>query len=313
MTHPFRFGVLLRSPLPDLTWTDTAKKLEDLGFSALNIPDHFGDQWSVTPALAATAATTTKLRLGPLVLCNDYRHPLILAQEMATIDVISEGRLELGLGAGWMRSDYDASGIEYDSPGTRIERLEEAVQVVYGLFSSDYFSFSGKYYRIGEHYGRPDPVQTRVPLLIGGGGPKMLGLAARYADIVGVNANLRSGKIDENTLDDLTESRFDEKLTWVRDAAGDRFEQIELHVLTQIAQVTAGGQATKDTLNATASFVGRPPEIAEKSPMLLIGSAEEMADTLRERRERWGFNYISIPGSSDIEAFSAVINLLDGE
>ena len=312
MTHPFRFGVLLRRPLPGLNWADTAKKLEDLGFSTLNMPDHFGDQWAVTPALAAAAAATSTLRLGPLVLGNDYRHPLMLAQEMATLDVISEGRLELGLGAGWMKSDYDASGISYDRPGRRIDRLEEAIEVVYGLFGPDPFDYDGEHYTIS-HHGMPKPAQTHPPLLIGGGGPRMLGLAARRADIVGVNANLHSGRIDEETLTDVTESRFDSKLAWVRDAAGDRFGQIEFHVLVQTVQITNGGRATQAALEATASFVGRPTREVEKSPMLIVGSPDEIADTLRARRERWGFSYISVPDSTDLKAFATVVDLLDGE
>lgn len=313
MTHPFRFGVLTRGPLPDLSWADTARKIEGLGFSTLNMPDHFGDQWAVAPALAAAAAATSRLRLGPLVFGNDYRHPLLLAQEMATLDVISGGRLELGMGAGWMRSDYDASGIPYDRPGLRIERLVEAVEVVYGLFSPEPCDYSGEHYEIGDHYGQPKPVQPRPPLLIGGGGPKMLGVAARHADIVGVNANLKAGKITEETLLDLTAERFDEKLSWVREAAGDRYEQVELHVLVQTAQITAGGAATREALEVIASFVGRPPDAVGASPMLLVGSPAEIADTLRERRERWGFNYISVQDSVDLEAFSAVIGILDGE
>ncbi len=313
MTRPFRFGVHARDRLPGLSWADTARKVEDLGFSTLKLPDHFQDQLAVTPALAVAAEVTTTLRLGAEVFGNDYRHPVVLAQEMATLDVLSGGRIEIGLGAGWLRSDYEQAGMAYDRPGVRIERMAEAVEVIYGLFGPEPLDYRGKHYTIGGLNGMPKPVQARPPLLIGGGGPKMLGVAAQYADIVGVNPDLRAGEIGPEIVADVTAERFDAKLGWVRDAAGDRISQIELSVLVNSAQITSGGKATRDALRATAELFGRTPKDVAGTPMVLIGSPPELADTLRQRRERWGFSYIVVQSSDDLDAFSTVIEELDGE
>ena len=277
------------------------------------MPDHFDDQLAVVPALAAAAAATTTLRLGSMVFGNDYRHPLLLAQEMATLDVLSGGRLELGLGAGWMRTDYEEAGIAYDRPGVRIERLEEAVEVIYGLFSPDPLNYSGRHYAVTNHDGLPKPVQARPPLCLGGGGPKMLALAARLADIVGVNPTLRSGEIGEDAIADVTAERFDAKIEWVRDAAGDRLDQIELSVLVQSTQFTGDRRAAQEALEATGAMFGYSAKQVAATPMLLIGSPEEIADTLRERRERWGFSYAIVQSDTDLDAFAAVIEELDGE
>ena len=313
MTHPFRFGAELRLPLPGLTWAQTAQRVEELGYSALVVPDHFQDEFAPGPALAAAAAATTTLRLGAHVYCNDYRHPVMLAKEMATLDVLSNGRMDLGLGAGWMRSDYEEAGLDYDPPGVRIDRLIEALPIVRGLLGDGPVTFEGEHYTIRGMEGLPKPVQSPIPLVIGGGGRRMLSLAARHADIVGVNANLRSGEIGLDAINDMVAERFDEKLGWVRDAAGDRFAELELNVLVS-AQMTGGGDATTAMIEATATMFDKPPEVVAHTPVLLIGSVAEIADTLRRRRERWGFNYMVVQSAnSDLAAFAPVIAELDGE
>ena len=175
MAHPrkFRFAAQL-SKAPEGTatsWAEQARKVEDLGYSTLLVPDHFGDQLAPVPALMAAADATTSLRIGTLVFDNDYRHPFVLAKEAATLDLLSGGRLELGLGAGWMRTDYDESGIAYDRPGLRVDRFAEGVAVVAGLLQADGpFSFSGTHYTVTEHTLTPRPVQRpRPPLILGGG------------------------------------------------------------------------------------------------------------------------------------------------
>ena len=313
MTHPFRFGAELRLPLPGLTWTQTAQRVEELGYSTLVVPDHFQDEFAPGPALAAAAAATTTLRLGAHVYCNDYRHPVMLAKEMATLDVLSNGRMDLGLGAGWMRSDYEEAGLDYDPPGVRIDRLIEALPIVRGLLGDGPVTFEGEHYTIRGMEGLPKPVQSPIPLVIGGGGRRMLSLAARHADIVGVNANLRSGEIGLDAINDMVAERFDEKLGWVRDAAGDRFAELELNVLVS-AQITSGGDATTAMIEATATMFDKPPKVVAHTPVLLIGSVAEIADTLRRRRERWGFNYMVVQSAnSDLAAFAPVIAELDGE
>ena len=314
MTHPFRFGVEMKGPLPGLTWAQTARRVEKLGFSNLVVPDHFDDQYAVGPALAAAAAATTTLRLSTFVYGNDYRHPVMVAKEVATLDVLSGGRMDLGLGAGWKRVDYVEAGMGYDPPGVRIERMVESLQIIRGLFEDGPVNFEGEHYTIRGLEGLPKPVQSPVPVAIGGGGPRMLRLAARHADIVGVNANLRSGEFDLETINDVLPDRFDAKLQWVREAAGDRFDQLELNVLIASAQITEGGPATTAAIEATAQMFGQPAETVADVPMLLIGSPAEIADTLRRRRQRWGFNYMVLQAdNSDIGGFSAVISELEGE
>ena len=314
MAFPFRFGIELKNPLPGTTWAQTARRLEDLGYSTLAVPDHFDDQFAVGPVLAAAAAATSTLRLSAVVYCNDYRHPVVLAKEMASLDVLSNGRMDFGLGAGWMATDYQQAGLDCDRPGLRIDRMVEALDIVEGLFGDGPFSFQGEHYRIEGLEGTPKPVQSPIPLLIGGGGKRVLGIAARRADIVGVNANLRSGEIGEDAMADVMPERFDEKLSWVRDAAGDRFDHLELNVLAAAAQITEGGKSTGEAIEATAAMFGQPNDVVANVPLLLIGSPAEIADTLRARRERWGFTYIVLQGTgTDVEAFSAVISALDGE
>ena len=315
MTHPFRFGVELKGPLPGLTWAQTAQRVEELGFSNLVVPDHFDEQLAVGPALAAAAAATTTLRLSTFVYGNDYRHPVMVAKEVATLDVLSGGRMDLGLGAGWKRVDYVEAGMDYDRPGVRIERMVESLQIIRGLFEDGPFTFEGEHYTIRGLEGLPKPVQSPVPVAIGGGGRRMLSLAARHADIVGVNANLRSGEIGLDAMNDvLGADRFDAKLEWVREAAGERFDQLVLNVLIAAWQITEGGRATTEAIETTADMFGQPAETMTEVPMLLIGSPSEIADTLRQRRERWGFSYMVLgAANTDIEAFAPVIAELEGE
>ena len=315
MTHPFRFGIELKGPLPGLTWAQTAQRVEELGFSNLVMPDHFDEQLAVGPGLASAAAATTTLRFSAFVYGNDYRHPVMVAKEVATLDVLSGGRMDLGLGAGWKRVDYEEAGMEYDPPGVRIERMVESLQIIRALFEDGPVHFEGEHYTIHGLEGLPKPVQSPVPVAIGGGGRRMLTLAARHADIVGVNANLRSGEIGLDAMNDvLGADRFDAKLQWVRDAAGDRFDELVLNVLIASWQITEGGRATTEATEATAAMFGQPAGTVADIPMLLIGSPAEIADRLRERRERWGFSYIVLGAAdADIEAFAPVISELDGE
>ena len=220
----FRFAAQL-SKAPDGTarsWAEQARKAEDLGYSALLMPDHFGDQLAPVPALAAVAAATSTLRMGALVFCNDYRHPFVLAKEAATLDMLSEGRLELSLGAGWMRTDYDAAGLTYDHPARRVDRFEEAVKVVQGLLRTDGpFNFHGEHYEVLGHTLTPRPVQRPgPPLIIGGGGRRVLTFAAQQADIVSINVNLRAGTGGVETAADATPEQTRTKVAWVKEAAG---------------------------------------------------------------------------------------------
>jgi probable F420-dependent oxidoreductase len=308
MTHPFRFGLQITQPAAGLSWGETARKLEDTGWASLQMPDHFEDQLAVGPALAAAAEATSTLRLGALVFGNDYRHPVLLAKEMATLDVLSEGRMELGLGAGWMRTDYEAAGMSYDRPGQRIERMIESLTIIRGLFEDKPVDFVGEHYTITGLNGLPKPIQSPPPVLIGGGGKRMLSIAAREADIVGVTANLKAGEVGPDALADVTPEKFDEKVSWVREAAGDRMADIELNVLVMNVQVTDDRAGARDGMGA---LFGMGSDVVAATPILLLGSAGEIADDLRERRERWGFSYITVQADA-MEAMAPVVAELTG-
>lgn len=292
MPHPrkFRFGLQVSKAESGTAWRDLARRTEDQGFATLFMPDHFEDQFAPMPALAAAAEATTDLRVGVLVADSDYRHPVVHAKELATLDVLSNGRLEVGIGAGWMRTDYDRSGIAYDAPGTRIDRFVEGLAVVKGLFADGVFSYAGEHYCIENLDGLPKPVQRpHPPVLIGAGGPRMLTIAAREADIVGVNPSLRSGAVDASTAADATPEAYDNKLAVLREAAGARFDDLELSCL--LFFVTETDDRLGFAANVAPMF-GISPEEALDVPLALTGSVDEMCEQLEVRRERWGISYV---------------------
>lgn len=295
--------------MPGADWTELARKSEDLGYSTLTLPDHFDGQMAPTPALAAAAAVTTTLRVGTLVYGNDYRHPVVLASEMATLDQLSNGRLEVGLGAGWMTTDYEAAGIPLDRPGVRIERMLESLTVIRGLFGEGPFSFSGDHYTITGLDLQPKPLQApHPPILIGGGGPRMLRIAGREADIVGVNANLRSGAFDAASVSDATAENIAQKIEWVREGAGERFDDIELHARVHFVVFCDDRQATADGL---APMFGLTGDQALASPLALFGDPASMIADLVARREEFGFSYITV-GAAEIDQFAPVVAELAG-
>ena len=308
----FRFAAQL-SKAPDGTarsWAEQARTAEDLGYSALLMPDHFGDQLAPVPALAAVAAATTTLRMGALVFCNDYRHPFVLAKEAATLDVLSDGRLELSLGAGWMRTDYDAAGMAYDHPVVRVARFEEAVKVVKGLLRTDGpFNFHGQHYEVLGHTLTPRPVQQPgPPLIIGGGGQRVLSFAAQHADIVSLNVNLREGTGGVETALDATPERTRTKVAWVKEAAGGRFDDIELNSLIGFVMVTDDARGLASQM---APAFGLDPLDALHVPLALVGTLDEMADELEWRRAEYGISYWSIE-SDAWEILAPLVSKLAG-
>jgi probable F420-dependent oxidoreductase len=307
--RPFRFGVQLAGPADARAWVEQARTIEDLGYSTVTMPDHFTDQLAPMPALSAAAAVTTTLRIGALVFDNDYKHPVVLAKELATQDVLSGGRVEVGLGAGWMASDYLAAGMPYDRPGVRIDRFEEALVVIKGAFADGPFSFAGEHYTITDYDGQPTPVQRpHPPILIGGGGPRVLSVAARQADIVGINGSLTAGVVGPEAIATMTLEAVVDKLAVVRRAAGDRIDDIELNIRTFFVSVT-DDRATR--LGDVAAMIGVDPEMVAASPFALVGSTDTIADELVRRREELGFSYI-IVGGEDIETFAPVVARLAG-
>ena len=305
----FRFGIQLHQPIDGLTWAETARKVEASGYSSLFMPDHFGDQLAPIAALMAAADATTTLRVGALVFDNDYRHPLVLAREMATIDLLSEGRLEFGLGSGWMKSDYDESGLSYDPPKVRVDRFMEGVEIVRGLWSDQPFTFHGEHYTVTDHNGMPKPHQPGgPPLLIGGGGPRMLRYAGATADIVGVNPSIHSGAIDAEAARDAAADRFDQKIAWVREGAGDRFDDLEINVLAFLASVTDDARSVAE---AMAPMFDVSADQVLETPATVIGTIDSICDELIARREKWGVSYYVFQADA-IDSMAPVVARLSG-
>jgi probable F420-dependent oxidoreductase len=310
MAHPrtFRFAVQAHGIHSALQWRELARTVEGLGYSTLQLPDHFVDSpLAPVPALAMAAAATTTLRVGALVFDNDYKHPVVLAKEAATLDLLSDGRFELGLGAGWMRADYDAAGMAYDTPGTRIERMVEGLTIIKGLMADGPFSFSGAHYTVSGLDGAPSPVQRpHPPILIGGGSKRILSVAARHADIVAFNASLAAGAVTAEAASTATAERFDEKVAWARDAAGERWADLELHCHTFVAQITDDPVGLAETM---AGFFGISAAAALEVPLVLAGTVDGICETLHARRERYGFSYYSFPAERAVELAPVVARL----
>lgn len=316
--RPFRFGLEAQrlQPTSRAAWCDLARKVEALGFDTLLVDDHIGRQLAPLTALAVAAAATNQVRLGSFVFANDFRHPAQLAAEVASLDVLSEGRMEVGLGTGYAAEDYSQPGVTMDPPLVRIERLAEAVDLVKGFFTGEPVTFQGRYYTAQDLIGSPRPVQRpRPPLLLGGGGRRILSLAAREADIVSVNVRSRPGGGLDFT--NMTAEATARKVAWVRAEAGERFPALELNILVPVVMVTG------DPRRAAQSFIDmgrqrygmRPGEVTVEqlleSPHCLIGTVEEMVARLRAVRERYGFSYIAT-WDSNLDAFAQVVERLTG-
>jgi probable F420-dependent oxidoreductase len=315
MSRPFRFGVQLSS-LPANDWADRIRRIETLGYSSVFWPDHFGPQWEPVTALAAAAACTQRLVVGSLVYDVDYRHPVVLAKAAATLHLLSGGRHEFGLGAGWMESDYREAGLPYDRPGVRITRLDEALQIIRSMWTEERTSFDGAHYRIHEIARAADlPAGERPKILIGGGGRKVLSLAARHADIVGINPSIPSGRVLPETPADLAPERVLEKVGWVREAAqaaGRDLDEIELTTLTFVVAIADDPKPLREAL---ARGSGMTPDQVARCPIYLTGPASEIRDALEARREATGVSYVVIQGREPelLEAFAeAVVGPLAG-
>ncbi len=320
--RPFRFGVQSFSASSGKEWRERALRVEELGYTTLHLADHFfgpGPAQEATlhppqelapgPAMAVAAEVTTHLRVGCRVYCNDYRHPVMLAKEAATLDLFSEGRLELGIGAGWIKGEYDSAGIPFDSPGKRIDRLAEAVPLIKALMTGGEVKFEGDHYRVQGFEGRPRPVQQpHPPIMIGGGGKKVLSLAGREADIVSFNFNNRSGVLGPDGVQNSTADLTAQKVEWVRSAAGDRFDQIELEIG---AYFTSVGDQANAMAEGMGSIFGLSVEAMKEHPHGLFGSVGEICNELEKRRDRYGINYVTV-GDSQMEEFAPVVAKLAG-
>jgi probable F420-dependent oxidoreductase len=305
----FRFAVQEHRAPSAKAWKEKARQVEALGYSALYLPDHFTDQVGPIAALMAAADATTRLRVGSLVFDNDYRHPVVLAKEAATLDLLSDGRFDLGLGAGWLASDYEQAGIPFDGAGTRIARMEEALQIIKRLFAGGPFSFAGKHYQVADIEGSPLPVQTpHPPILLGGGGRRMLRLAAREADIVNVNFDLREGRVNRDLVRTGLANATDEKLAWIAEAAGERLGRIELSVTIFLVNITDDRESVASVMSAG---LGAETKDVLEMPHFLIGTVDELVEDLGRRRERYGISFVIVPGEV-AEVFAPVVARLTG-
>jgi probable F420-dependent oxidoreductase len=288
-------------------WLALARRAEQLGYAALYMPDHLGRQYAPIPALSAAAAVTTTLRVGPYVAANDYRHPLMLARELATLDVLSGGRVEIGVGAGWRVPDYRQLGLAYDPPPVRIDRLVESIGIIKRLFRGETVTHRGRFYELTGARLEPRPVQQPMPpLIIGGGGPRMLGIAGREADIVGLIPQF--GRHGRPILGQATDGATAVKAAIVRDAAGDRWERLRLDINVVDAGLVGSGAGPLASL-ATAAKATAVALIG--TPYVLYGTMPRLRTLLEHRREQLGVSQYSLPIHS-MESMAPLVEALSG-
>ena len=293
-------------------WAETARRAETLGYATLTVPDHFPMRLATVPALMAAADATERLRVASWVFCNDFRHPALLYKEAATLDLLSDGRFELGIGAGWLLDDYELTGIPFAPAAVRVARMEEAVRIVKGLAAEGPFDFAGEHYRIAGLEGMPKPVQKpHPPLYIGGGGRRLLSFAAQEADIVGFAPKaLPEGGLD---VPDIKAEAVRRKLRWVREAAAGTARSPELNILIFVFEITDDRRGVAERL--VAELPGLTAEDLLGSPHVLIGTHEQIAEDLHRRREEYGISYIVLNTvvAEHLERFAPIVALLAGQ
>ncbi|CAN5367292.1 TIGR03621 family F420-dependent LLM class oxidoreductase [soil metagenome] len=322
MTRPFRFGVQSYHADSPAHWREQARRAEAMGFSTFHLADHVigpGPALSATnhpvqtvaaiPAMTVAAEATEHIRIGCRVLCIDYRNPVMLAKELATIDFFSEGRLEIGLGAGWLEGEYDAIGVPFDRAGVRLDRLEEHLAVIRACFGDGEADVTGEHVHAVGFEGVPKPAQRPAPpIMIGGGAPRVLGIAGREADIVSLNFNNSSGKIGPDGVGSSTAELTEQKIEWVKGGAGERFGAIELEIGAYFTIVTDDADGTRSKM---APMFGLTPEQFGDHPHALVGTVESICDQLVERRERYGISYVTFSASA-VESVAPIVDRLTG-
>jgi len=323
LAKPFRFACQAYAPSSKTEWLDTARLAEDLGYSTLHLADHyFGPGQALeearhplqtvaaVPAMMAAAGATESLRVGCRVLCVDYHHPVVLAKELATIDLFSDGRLEPGFGAGWVSSEYDALGITMDPPGVRIERLIETVEFTRQFFAGEDLSFHGAHLTAKDMRAVPASVQPEGPsIMVGGGSPRVLKAAGRIADIVSLNFDNSSGRIGFDGVHSGSSGQTAKKVDWIREGAGGRFGDLELEIGAYFTSVTHNPQPD---LELVAQRVGVESESLQDHPHVLVGSVEEIVEKLHRQREVYGISYVTV-GAGAMEDFAVVVERLVGK
>ncbi|MFD6530898.1 TIGR03621 family F420-dependent LLM class oxidoreductase [Streptomyces sp. NPDC060184] len=306
--RPFRFGVLAGGAQNVADWESLSARCEEAGYSSLLVPDHMNREWGPLVSLALAARTTRTLALGPLMLGAGLRRPSVLYKELATLDLIAPGRLEIGVGAGWLASDFTRAGIEVESASARIDRAVEAVTLLRRLWDEGGASFTGRFHQVIDAVGEPRPRPARWTM--GGGGPRVLRAAALHADIVSLSARLVSGAKDSRFGPSARAVEFDQRVRWVREAAADRAEQPELQCLIFAASLTKSPERYADRV--LSRMFGLPAAEALDSPLALVGDVAEVCERLEERRERFGISYWVLP-AAQAEAFAPVVARLTGK
>jgi probable F420-dependent oxidoreductase len=304
--RPFRFAATVERGRSAAHWSEVARRAEALGYDILLMPDHITDQLAPIPALTAAAEATTTLRVGSFVFANDYRNPVLLAREAATLDLLSGGRLEFGIGAGWKTSDYEQLGIPYDPPKTRVDRMEEAVGLVKRLWTEEKVTHEGAHYRLREATVLPRPLQRpHPPVLIGGGGPRILRIAAREAQIVALLPPVDAR--GRHRFRSITVGWVAERVARLRRAK--RFAELELNVIVLDAQLT---DARQPLLAAIAARLKSTVTAIVATPFFMYGSRASLVEDLLERRASLGISYIALPGRA-MRAFAPVVAELRGK
>jgi probable F420-dependent oxidoreductase len=314
--RPFRFGVIGEAVTSRERLLEVAHRAEALGYSTLLLRDHFvaepfGDQLAPLVALMAAAGATRTLRVGSLVLNNDYRHPVVLAKEAATLDLLSGGRFELGIGAGWLRDEYERAGMPFDPPAVRVGRLQESLRVLKGLLAGPALTFKGERYTVDGIAGFPVPVQRpHPPILVGAGSRRMLRIAGQEADIVGI----LPGALPEGTisgeLSERSPERVASKVAWVEEAAEERSRQVELSAVLAVALGTDHRRAA-ERLAVQQGWGAAAGELVLEMPSVAAGPAERVVEELQVRRDRYGFSYLVV-ADGDMDTFAPVVERLAG-
>lgn len=301
--RPFRFGLLAEGITSREGLLDAARAAEDAGYATLLVRDHasaapFGPQLAPLAALSTAGSATTRLRLGTHVLNADYWHPVLLAREAATLDLLSQGRLELGLGAGFLRAEYEQIGRRYDPPAVRVARFAESLRVLKGCFGDGPFTFSGAHFQVTQFDALPKPAQRPgPPILVAAGGRRLLSIAAREAEIIAFQMAPAGRETVAASPVERLPGKLQEKLTWVRRAAGQRFEQIELSLPATVL-IAEDRHAAAERLARQRGWFGISDEQVLTMPSVFIGSLDVVAEQMHARRERYGVSYYVVPLSS---------------
>lgn len=314
--RPFRFGVFGENARSPEALLDIARRAEDSGYATFLIRDHFieapfGHQLAPLTALATVAAATTRLRIGSLVLSNDYRHPVILAKEIATLDVLSNGRVELGLGAGFSKAEYDGAGLPFDPPGVRVDRFEESIRVLKGLFAEGPLTFCGKHYAITNLESYPKPAQRpHPPILIGAAGKRMLAIAAREADIIGFQTVSTAHGVMSDDPSGRLAPAVSARVEQVRQIAGARLDRIELSMVATVV-LAEERRAAAERFARERGWAGISAEQVLEMPSVFIGSIGHVVDEMRARREQYGVSYYVVLDRA-VQAVAPIVGRLAG-